>query len=275
MHKDLVAIVVPCYKRELSPDERLSYRRIWSLYGHLPIILMVPEALDVSHFVAEQPSLRIERFSFRTLRDYSQLLLNPAFYARFQQYRFILIHQLDAYVLRDELAEWCERGYDYIGAPLFHDFEPAEPVGKLWRVGNGGFSLRNVEAALHVLNSRRRFLTPQQYWKQTGDPARFAAKLRRVLEALSKATRWHNDVRWATLCNFHEDVFWSVDAAHFWPRFKTADLKTGLQFAFDYAPAYCFEQNEGQLPFGCHAWPRYDAPFWRQYIPEMTASPCF
>lgn len=266
-----VAIVVPCYKTQLSPSERISYRRIWEIYGHLPLIMMAPPDLDVSGFMAEHPTLKVERFAFRTVRDYSQLLLQADFYQRFSSYRYILIYQLDCYILRDELQSWCDQGYDYIGAPLFHDFEPPQPEGKLWRVGNGGFSLRNVQAALDVLASRRRYQTPRQHWSQSRPGPGIGQKTKWLVDGALKTTRFHNDVRWAVLCNFHEDVFWSVDAPHFLPGFKLPDLATGLRFAFDYAPAYCYEQAGKRLPFACHAWQRYDLPFWKHFIPEAAA----
>ena len=273
MSSDTVAIVVPCYKAELNATEQIAYRRIWEVYGHVPIIMMAPPWLDTIGYVAEHPTLKVERFEFRTVRDYSQLLLQSHFYERFRAQRYILIYQLDCYILRDELGAWCERGYDYIGAPLFCDFEPVQPEGKLWRVGNGGFSLRNVESALKVLASRKRYQTPKQHWTTTRPSDTTVGKAKWGLEGFLKFTRFHNDVRWATLCNFHEDVFWSVDALHFLPEFKIPDLQTGLQFAFDYAPAYCYEQAGRRLPFACHAWPRYDLPFWQRFIPEAASLP--
>jgi len=273
MSQNLVAIVVPCYKRELSATERIAYRRLWELYSHLPIVMMAPPWLDVSDYVAEHPSLKVERFEFLTVRDYSQLLLQSHFYERFRDFHYILIYQLDCYFLRDELLEWCQRGYDYIGSPLFHGYEPPQPEGKLWCVGNGGFSLRNVEAALKVLASRKRYLTPIQYWAQTPSEPGLFSKITRFFSGLLRLTRIHNDIRWATLSNFNEDIFWSINAPHFWPGFKLPDLKTGLQFAFDYAPAHCYEQAGHRLPFACHAWQRYDLPFWQKFIPEAATLP--
>lgn len=265
-----VAIVIPCYKASRNACEQLAWRRIWELYGHLPIVLIAPPGLDASLFLAERPTLRIERFPFHTVREYSQLLLQREFYERFRAFDYILIHQLDAYLLRDELAAWCQRGFDYVGAPLFHGFEPAEPAGKLWRVGNGGFSLRRVEAAIKVLSSTRRYRSPGQHWaERPQSDASFARRLRWLGEGLLNVTRIHNDVRWATLSNFNEDIFWSVDAVHFWPEFRVPDIEMGLRFAFDYAPAYCYEQTGQQLPFGCHAWARYDPGFWRRFIPSF------
>ena len=45
------------------------------------------------------------------------MLLTADFYRRFTDYEYILIHQLDVFLFEDKLLEFCDMGYDYIGAP--------------------------------------------------------------------------------------------------------------------------------------------------------------
>lgn len=45
-------------------------------------------------------------------------MLSAEFYDRFAAYEYVLIYQLDAFVFADRLAEFCQMGYDYIGAPV-------------------------------------------------------------------------------------------------------------------------------------------------------------
>jgi hypothetical protein len=47
--------------------------------------------------------------------------LSEEFYQAFTDFEFMLIYQLDAFVFRDELADWCRSGYEYIGAPWLRD----------------------------------------------------------------------------------------------------------------------------------------------------------
>jgi len=68
---------------------------------------------------------------------------------RVKKYEFILIYHLDAFVFKDDLAKFCELGYDYIGAPVF---DKSINGMKLTRCMNGGFSLRKVKKILEVLN---------------------------------------------------------------------------------------------------------------------------
>jgi hypothetical protein len=62
----------------------------------------------------------------------------------------------------------------------------------------------------------------------------------------------------------NEDLFWALEAPKFDPTFKVASAVEALPFAFEMAPRWCFEQNRGKLPFGCHAWARYDRAFWEE-----------
>jgi hypothetical protein len=77
-------------------------------------------SLDLSALARQYPPLSIESFpdeNFRDISCYNRMLLNDEFYARFAEYEYALIHQLDAFVFSDRLLEWCKLGYDYIGAP--------------------------------------------------------------------------------------------------------------------------------------------------------------
>ena len=73
--------------------------------------------------------------------------------------------------------------------------------------------------------------------------------------------------RWPD-CNVrsNEDYFWSDEARRFDAGFCVAPFEAGLAFGFEAAPRLCLEFNDGRLPFGCHAWPRYDRKFWEPYL---------
>ena len=49
------------------------------------------------------------------------LMLSPFFYESFLDFKYVLIHQLDVFIFKDELNYWCNQNYDYIGAPWFKD----------------------------------------------------------------------------------------------------------------------------------------------------------
>ena len=79
----------------------------------------------------------------------------------------------------------------------------------------------------------------------------------------------YNNVRWdLDNWNKNEDLFIADRAKHYYPDFKIAPLEVALRFGFESVPRYCYEQNGHKLPFGCHAWERYDPEFWEQFLLE-------
>lgn len=271
MKKD-VCVAVPIYKRRLNPFEEVGYRRLFEVLGGYPIYGFMARGHDFEPPPGAPRALRRLEFHPRHLKDgesYSRLVCSRVFYDAFSDYRYVLLHQLDCYVFRDELSEWCGRGYDFIGAPIFEGFFPEDPAKVDAFVGNGGFSLRRVETFQRVLRSRRTYRPQRPFWRRTGpmEPVKMAKRLLMaagVFNGVQSCTHEHG-----------EDIFWSRHARHFLPEFKVAPVREGFQFSWDYAPAYCHAQNEGRLPFGCHSWERYDLEFFRQFIPisdEVAAS---
>lgn len=67
----------------------------------------------------------------------------------------------------------------------------------------------------------------------------------------------------------HEDLFFSY---HNYNKFKVATVGVALQFSFETKVERCFRLNKKEIPFGCHAWERYNLEFWRPYIEECGYS---
>jgi hypothetical protein len=65
---------------------------------------------------------------------------------------------------------------------------------------------------------------------------------------------------------YNEDVFWAIEATKFDPSFQVAPARDALPFAFEASPRWSLEQTKGKLPFGCHAWARYDRDFWGELM---------
>ena len=64
----------------------------------------------------------------------------------------------------------------------------------------------------------------------------------------------------------NEDIFFSsiVDE-----KFRIAPIEVALQFSFERQVKTCYERNHYKLPFGCHAWERYDVAFWMPFIEQF------
>ena len=266
----IVAVVVPWYLRaNVTSEEEIAFRHLEHFLGRHERFVVVPRSLEIDF-----PGFRIKRVGdqyFGSTQAHAQMMLSRWFYQMFSEYEYVLIHHADALVLSDRLLEWCESGLDYVGAPWIHCADT--PHVTTPRVGNGGLSLRRVEAFLKVIDSRRHWMEPSQYWTQfcagksrstrlLNLPKKYLKRLLRFNGAPREMARWHLK----TEGRGNEDYFWSDRAIHYYPDFRVASVETGLRFAFEVAPRLCFELNGRQLPFGAHAWPRYDQDFWEPYL---------
>ncbi|MEM8909693.1 MAG: DUF5672 family protein, partial [Bacteroidota bacterium] len=70
----------------------------------------------------------------------------------------------------------------------------------------------------------------------------------------------------------NEDFFWSIVMPKINPFFKIPNMQEALGFAFELAPRKAYEMNHHQLPFGCHAWEKYDPDFWQPFIGPASKS---
>lgn len=277
-----VAIVVPLSNRPgLTPDERISLRHLLHFLGHYDRYVVAPASLPV-----DLPGFGVQRFAdhfFGSVAAHTRLLFSDRFYARFAEYEYILLYHLDALVFSDQLLEWCDRGYDMIGAPWFTVLPSAgvAPSGPAYGeistgAGNGGFALRRVRAFRDVLNSRRLGIEPKEFWETmtAGMPA--AMRLALLPLRWSKHIRAFNCATWEGRRHWSdcEDLFYAHRGPHYAPGFSVAPVEEALRFSFEVKPRVCFELNSNQLPFGCHAWPRYDRAFWEPFLlPESAGVP--
>ncbi|MDR2534048.1 MAG: hypothetical protein LBC81_04655 [Tannerellaceae bacterium] len=253
--ENLVQVLIPVYKSDISVLEERSLRQVYAILGEVfPMVIVKPESLNVDLWIEKYPKLTAVSFPnacFDGVAAYNRLMLSAAFYERFSSAEYILIHQLDAWIFRNELEQWCVEGYDYIGAPwlkkpaynlpvvsqimrlcyLFDKFRGRPNKQDLYnKVGNGGLSLRKVQSHIRVANER------------ASEINRFVSQKRSHL--------------------FNEDVFWASV-----PEFSYPDVNKSLRFSFDKYPRLSLKLTGGVLPFGCHGWySRKMRRFWRDVI---------
>jgi Protein of unknown function (DUF5672) len=263
---DQICVIIPIYKINPSSEEERSISRAFDVLNKYRFSFVAPHKLDLINyekFFSYSP--KVIRFSDSYFNDglegYNQLMLSKEFYAEFSSFKYILIYHPDAYVFRDDLIEWCMKGYDYIGAPWAEDKN-----GKieLNGVGNGGFSLRKVESFLYVFGLCE--------IRTIGEKSKIK---RNIYKFLNKIIRWRIKLLRFTGSRkaifyrertIHEDGVWGLYAPTITRRFKTALEETALNFSFDTYPEILYQINQRQLPFGCHAWARVNPAFWEKHI---------
>jgi len=272
-------VVIPVYRADLTSEERLSLESVRKHLSGYEIRFVCPESFPCEEIAQGRESW--ERFPghyFEGLDGYNALLKSAAFYQRFSSHHYILICQLDCLVLRDELESWISRGFAYIGAPWFpwHRSE-RKSEDELWRCGNGGFSLRNVRAHLKILQmvvpkgsiyplNRESKLKTKNASRERG-----SYKIRTLWYQLLHPLAATETVEEALQrFPFYEDSFWSIEAPKFDWSFRVPTAQEALPFAFEVDPRWCYETNNRKLPFGCHAWAKYDKEFWMEVLKKAA-----
>lgn len=257
-----VVVVIPVYKPKLTEYEIISLTQCLRVLGKHTVCLVSPQSLDISYYREFSPTLQSKTFDdayFSDIQGYNRLMLSKQFYEAFTHVEYILIHQLDAFVFEDKLDDWCRQGYDYIGAPWLRDRDftgwqdqlsfqikqriatwldlkkddgvtPREIVS-LNGVGNGGLSLRRIPAMLRCL-------------RQFGN-------------RIDAYEQLHHH-------QYNEDVFWGIEVNRYWPRLRIPTYRKALHFSVEFFPQWAIDHyNNGQLPFGCHAWDIHETDYWR------------
>ena len=250
-----VAVIIPIYKPRLSQQEAASLTNTLTVLKEHDIFLIYPETMDVTvyknEYAVQYVAVTEEWLGVKNgIAGYNQMMLSESFYAMFSNYEYILICHTDAWVFRDELLHWCEKGYDCVAAPwvkrkvydnfivsrFYRILDMVKGNNKITRrnlygkIGNGGLSLRKVSSFRAA-----------------------CVKYSKEIDAFN-ANRHHL---------FNEDVFWAMVPVEFmYPKQEEA-----IQFSFDRHPDYCYKMNHHKLPFGCHSWNKPKMfKFWKNII---------
>jgi len=260
MHGQVVILVIS-HKSILEETEINSLRQLYKILGHYPIKFICPEGLDISSYEIISNKIEFDFIEAEWLSNYlmfNRFKLLPQLYYKYNKYRYILFYEPDAWVFRDELNNWCDKNYDYIGAPWFDNWHNALKDSPITGVGNGGFSLRNVKKTIRLLNRMKmdtwlyNYFVKENWLTQT---ARYFKVYLRVIKYL--------DDRRAKGINEDYQIN-QLSQVFTW--YKIAPVKEAIKFSFDVNPSVLYKMNDSKLPFGCHGWNRYEKDFWEKFI---------
>ena len=179
----------------------------------------------------------------------------------FADFDFLQIVQLDCWIFEDRLDEFMSLGLDYIGAPWMREGFSGKPNKELWKVGNGGFSLRRISSFLSIIDKIDE--------SEKGSLPVFKDFGNSLLRQF-RQKGFRNNLRHYIKKPPGEDIFWS----HYIPKvfneseFKIADPITGAHYSFEVLPEFLYNEiTSKRLPMGCHAWRTHSPQFWKQFIP--------
>lgn len=265
-------IIIPIYRNELSEFERISLRQAGKVLGRYSFAFVTSKNVDtrvheevLREYQVVPRKCLFAAASFGSIGAYNRLLIGKRFYQEFKRHKYMLILQLDAFVFRDELQSWCEKDYDYIGAPWIEGMHAASLYGQYVGVGNGGFSLRKIDSSLRALKSLSYLERPGGVFGMFRrdfriKPFRSFAGLIKRLTVVNNSFSVFNDF------GYNEDDFWGRLMPRNFKWFKVPEPREALKFSMEVCPRKMFDDNDRKLPFGCHAWWKYDIDFWKPYI---------
>jgi hypothetical protein len=267
LSKKRVAVVVPVSNRaELTESEMTSLRHLRRHLDHYDKYLVLPEGLPLS--LDGFQNKRFPTTFFGSAENYKKMVLSRGFYEAFSDYEYILTYHLDALVFSDDLLKWCDQGYDLVGPPwVAHPDAPTRGTVYEGRVGNTGFCLKKVQTFLDLFGTQKLAPDLWQRWRRGLGKQVRSGYWRNPMNLLKvfypSANRISADVadwKWS------EERFLLTRAAHYHPGFRTPSSEQALEFGFEIVPRHCYALNRNRLPFGCHAWERYDPEFWEPFL---------
>lgn len=249
---NVFCVVIPIY-RKLVLSERIALEQMHKvLKDKTNVFAIYPKGLDISEHLEIFPELKYYQLDskwFESTATYSQLLIQDCFYgAYFVKYRYMLICQLDVWLVKDDILEWCEKDYDYIGAPIvvptarWHNYRIDSNGNTVVtpKVGNGGFSLRNKDTFTYLCDPE------SDIWKR------------------------YNITEETTSKVIYEDL-WFMDELGKYYDYDKPEYNEAFKFAIDMNPDIV-ETKYGivELPTAIHAFDK-NIPYWRKRIPELSS----
>ena len=260
-------VLVPVHLERPTPAEVISLRQCGKIFRHREILIVARRGLDLGAYrelLTGASELRVEPHWMSSIQAYNRMMISPVIVRQLDGYTHMLVHEPDAIVFRDELDYWCGQTQDYIGAVWFEGFANAKPDAPVVGVGNSGFSLHRLSALRRLITSHQRWYTYRQAAKDFARGLQGnGLRMRRGLKALGLAGQLRGAWR---LYEGHCDIFWSSVVPQVDAEFKVALVEDAVRFSWEVLPARCFQMTGGKLPFGIHAWSKYDLTFLLPYL---------
>lgn len=191
-----ICVIIPIYKQQFNKEEEKAVKLNLEKLQGMETVFVAPDGIEEQYYRIKFPNVNMVYFPkhfFKGTAGYNKLMLSTKFYQTFEQYKYICICQPDVLILKnqDALEKMMDLGYDYIGAPWrpgvrcciwdrrFDIFKKTVIINRKIReirhkifktyvlvVGNGGLSLRNVQACKRLLEKYKIY---KFIWRENED----------------------------------------------------------------------------------------------------------
>lgn len=263
MTTETVKVIIPFYTEQLRDWERATLaHNMEVLSPTLPVVFLKPEGLNIAPYTELYPRAQVMEVSTqwlgttRGIAGYNEMMMSEAFYALFADTEYIMICHLDAWLFRDEVEEWCRKGYDLVAAPW-----PTRPRYE-------HFPLKQWLQWRHRLCAPGKVLRTQMFGKigNGGLCLRRVSTFREVCKRYAEEIAHFNRQKGAL---YNEDIFFALVPKEL----KVPSATEALDFAYDLKPDVCHRLHGGRLPMGCHGFMhKRRICFWQPFIPCIHKS---
>jgi len=160
-------ICIPCHKTKLSKIEIKNINISIKNNNSKNIYFILPKNISKKFYKRNFSKIKICCFNdhyFESENSYNKFLLSEDLYLKFKQFKFMIICQTDAILVRD-ISKLKMFNYDFIGSPWMpsiktniFDIYGMSFINKIFNlernkinVGNGGLSVRKISKFLEVV----------------------------------------------------------------------------------------------------------------------------
>lgn len=249
-----VCVVIFIYSNNIKQEERVAIDHNLHVLRNYPCRFVYPTGFDIQPLHQAYPWVDLLEVSDEWLglkngiAGYNKMMLSEEFYKLFDDYEYIFICHSDAWIFRDELSQWCRKGYDLVAAPW-----PTRPRYK-------HFPLKQILRLRILLKPKHKILHCQQFGRigNGGLCLRKIEKFREACVTYKDEIDYYNSNPQET----NEDSFWAIIPKDF----NVPTEEEALHFAFDAKPKLAYELNHHNLPMGCHGFNKPSRfEFWRPF----------
>jgi hypothetical protein len=195
--KELVSVLIPILNPQINPtEEKLLHHCLETLHKY-PLIFITYEGADLSIVREHHEEIDVIYFPkkyFESRNALANLFLLEDFYEQFNWCEYLLIHELNSWVVRDELYYWCKQGYDYLKAGPVSDLND------------------NMLSRIVGLKEREKRLFGQGYT----DNGIYLCQIERMTKTLQSKRKQAYQYRHSDLPQA-DSLFWDLEANRFWP----------------------------------------------------------
>jgi hypothetical protein len=248
--KELVSVIIPILDPQINPTEEKLLQHCLETLHNYPIIFITYQGADLSIVQEHNREIDVIYFPqhyFQSRDHLAVLFLMEDFYDRFNWCEFLLIHELNSWVIRDELHYWCKQGYDYLkAAPYFPEKKPRDTILK----------------RLLGLNVEEKRAFGQGY----ADNGIYLCRIEHTVKTLKSNKKESYLYRHNDRLSHADSVFWDLEANRFLPHLRKPTDIVRKHFAQN---ALNFGNSKNQ-PFALTGITReniHDLPFFKA-LPE-------